>query len=180
MAITGTVFNDKNANSTQDAGEMGISGLKVTLDDWPSYNTLHEETTTDGNGFYSLDDSLLVASNYALQVWISGDWIPTTSTNPYIAGSISPGQVINFGFASRCTRTPQSTWVYKVCFYTGQGVVVTFHDRIRHKGQKLFTCLYPNTVLSDYTQIIDAASKGRWIHWFYDKKRTYIPWPISP
>lgn len=178
MAITGNVFIDKNGNGLKDPGDQGLQGIIVTIIRTDT-GALFGQCLTDGNGFYTIDDSGLMAVNYTISINISQDYIMTATPNPNTSGSITTGDVLNFGCLPRCTRTPESSWVWKVCFYDGQGVMVTFVDHFKHKSRKFFTCLYPNTTLKDYTILIDAASKGRTIHWFYDKKRVYVPWPIS-
>ena len=45
------IWNDKNGNGIQDAGEPGVPGVKVTLKD-PAGKVICE-TTTDASGFYS-------------------------------------------------------------------------------------------------------------------------------
>jgi hypothetical protein len=179
MPITGYVFLDKNANGVQDAGEPGMAGVTVTIVEAAFLNGFSGQGITDGNGFYTIDTTGMGATNFTMQVQIHDDWISTTQPNPN-TGTFGPDDVWNWGMAPRCVRTPQSSWVWKVCFFQGQGVTVTFKDRTKHKGHKLFTCLYPGTTLTDYAELLAAASKGRWIHWFYDKKRAYIPWSISP
>jgi len=174
MAVTGTVFDDKNGNGNQDAGEPGLAGLLVTIVEAPGgyLDGFTGQATTDKNGFYSINSTGMGATNYVLQVHINDEWTSFMS-NPLI-GTIGPNDVWNFPMIPRCTRVA-SSWLTKVCYIPGAGVRVTFKDR-----KKLFTCLYPGTTLTDYIALIDAASKGRWIHWFYDKKRMYVPWPTSP
>ena len=45
------VWNDKNANGIQDAGESGISGVTVNLLDSTGMNIL-QTTSTDASGLY--------------------------------------------------------------------------------------------------------------------------------
>ena len=46
--VSGTVFDDSNHNGIRNAGEGGVAGLPVTLDD----GTTSITTTTDANGLY--------------------------------------------------------------------------------------------------------------------------------
>jgi hypothetical protein len=172
--ITGTVFDDKNGNGTQDAGEPGLAGLTVTITEVGFLNGFTGTAVTDQSGTYSIDSTGMGATDYSTKVTINDEWNCTNGTNPNI-GTIGPGSVVNFAFQPRCTRVV-SSWLYKVCFLPGLGVRVTFKHH--HKG--LFTVLYPGTTQADYNALLAAASKGRWIHWFYAKIRPYIPWPASP
>jgi hypothetical protein len=80
------------------------------------------------------------------------------------------------GSSWTCVYTPLSSWVYKICFNPDYGVRVTFKE----KGGRLFTALYPGTTLSDYNAFVAAASKGKWEHMYYYKKRPYVTWPGAP
>ena len=50
--VTGVVFQDKNANGVQDAGEAPLPGVTVTLDEGAT-GTPQFTTTTDANGKYT-------------------------------------------------------------------------------------------------------------------------------
>ncbi|MFK8006549.1 MAG: SdrD B-like domain-containing protein, partial [Saprospiraceae bacterium] len=59
------VFEDKNANGIQDAGESGISNVEILLTGTTGNGTtISLTTTTDGNGLYDFDN--LVPGNYKL------------------------------------------------------------------------------------------------------------------
>lgn len=54
--VHGTVYQDLSGNGAQDPGEMGISGVTVTLDGTDSENgAVHLTTTTAADGTYSFD-----------------------------------------------------------------------------------------------------------------------------
>lgn len=59
-SISGTLFNDANDNSVQEASEVGLSGWKVSLIDAGGYQVA--ETTTDAAGAYEFNS--LVPGNY--------------------------------------------------------------------------------------------------------------------
>src|SRR5579883_1808866 len=50
--VTGVVFQDKNGNGVQDAGETGLAGVTVTLDEGAT-GTAVETATTDASGKYT-------------------------------------------------------------------------------------------------------------------------------
>jgi hypothetical protein len=172
--VTGHVFYDKNADGIQNGSDFGLAGLTVTIVEAVYLNGFTGAAVTDASGFYSIPtDATFGLTNYQIAVTIGDEYIATATPNPSIR-NIAPGDVINFGFISACTRVV-SSWLRKVCFIQNRGVRVTFHSR-----KKLVTVLYPGTTLTDYGALVTAASKGRWIHWFYAKIRPYIIWPTSP
>jgi uncharacterized protein (DUF2141 family) len=54
-AISGTVFNDANANGVQDTGELGIPGVTVFIDTTNAgvFKTGDPQTVTNSSGFFS-------------------------------------------------------------------------------------------------------------------------------
>ena len=172
--VTGHVFYDKNADGVQDGTDFGLAGLTVTIVEAVYLNGFVGSAVTDTSGFYSIaTDATFGLTDYQISVAITDEYIATATPNPVIR-NIGPGNVIDFGFISACTRVV-SSWLRKVCYIQNRGVRVTFHDR-----KKLVTVLYPGTTLADYGALVTAASKGRWIHAFYYKSRPYILWPTSP
>jgi hypothetical protein len=83
-AIGDFVWNDKNHNGIQDAGEPGIIGVVVNLHDCSTSNII-QTTTTDVNGYY-LFTNLSACSSYYVEFQIP----PATSfvfTTPHASGS---------------------------------------------------------------------------------------------
>jgi hypothetical protein len=172
--VTGHVFYDKNADGIQNGTDFGMAGLTVIIVETIYLSGFTGSAVTDANGFYSIaTDATFGGTNYEIRVVINDEYLATASPNPAFR-NIFPGDVINFGFITVCTRVI-SSWLTKVCFIQNKGVRVTFRHR-----KRLVTVLYPGTTLLDYGALVTAASKGRWIHWFYAKVRPYIVWPTSP
>ncbi len=56
-AVSNFVWNDTNGNGLQDGGELGISGVEVTLTiTYPNGTQVLLKTTTDANGLYEFDN----------------------------------------------------------------------------------------------------------------------------
>lgn len=73
--ISGTTFNDKNGNGTQDSDEMGIAGVEISLNSSPA-----QSVYTDNDGRY-------------LFIGISnGDYV-VTETNPLGVVDITPNNI---------------------------------------------------------------------------------------
>ncbi len=92
--VSGTVFNDANGNGLQDAGEMGIGGVSVSLLD--GNGTVITTTTTAGNGHYQFTN--LPPGSYATVQ--EQDPAGYTSTTPNLVPiSLPPGgsATANFG-----------------------------------------------------------------------------------
>jgi len=170
---TGHVWDDRDADGLLGPGDVPLAGLRVRISEAVFLIGYDQSAVTDASGFYSIDSTGLGATTYHIRVYISDEWSPIFGNDfDYNTG---PGQVDDFPFIELCTRV-QSSWLVKVCFIPARGVRVTFKNR----HGRLFTCLYPGTTLADYVQLREAASKGRWIHWFYAKVRPYVAWPVSP
>lgn len=60
ITIAGTVFEDFNLNNTREAGEKGIAGVLLTLEELEgnTYVSTGKTTTTDANGAYKFTDVL--------------------------------------------------------------------------------------------------------------------------
>ncbi len=167
MALTGQIY------LIGPSGNIGLAGVTIIFTEQTYLNGFSSMATTDATGHYSCSDSGLGTTSYTANIIISGDYIDTGYGLPHNM-FLSPGQVDAWSFVSRCTRVV-SSWVSKVCFYAGVGLVVTFHDR---KGP--YTCVYPGTTLQDYLNILAAPSKGRWIWQYYPPhRRIHITWPPS-
>jgi hypothetical protein len=170
MAWTGTIFSDTNSNGVQDAGEPGILGIRVTIDNLGG-NDFHTQGTTDANGNYSAPDIGAAAQAYRVTVVINQRFynLTTANPNPWNTSLAQGDTIAPFGFHPG-TYIKKSSWVYSVVFLSGIGVQVTFH----HKGNPYVTVVYPNTTQDDADAIIHAASLGRAIHWFYSARPYYV------
>ena len=65
LSLEGEIFNDANGNGTLDGGEVGISGVSLSVFVQGSLTAL-ESTTTNGGGVYDLTG--LAAGNYYVQI----------------------------------------------------------------------------------------------------------------
>jgi hypothetical protein len=84
VSISGTVFNDANANGVQNTGEGGLSGRTITLINVndPANPVVVATTTTDARGNYRFDvfDGLSTG-NFQVQETVPAGW-RTTTANP--------------------------------------------------------------------------------------------------
>jgi hypothetical protein len=97
-SIGDTVFNDTNANSVQDQGEPGISGVTINLRD--SSNNIVATTTTNSSGNYSFPN--LAPGNYTVSVANSPPGFNPTLVPSSI--TLQPGQNVDtadFGFTQQ-------------------------------------------------------------------------------
>jgi hypothetical protein len=87
LQFSGTVYNDTNGNSQQDAGEAGVSGVDVFLDlngDGVFQSGLEPKAKTDSNGYYvfSAEHTILTLNTpYPVAYTVSGD-IGLTQAGP--------------------------------------------------------------------------------------------------
>jgi hypothetical protein len=86
--ITGTVFNDANANGTQDPGEVGFSGLTLTAAD--SFGTTLGTATTDSSGHYTIPQ-LPINSD----IYVSAPNTGWTTLYSDGNGNSGPSQIVN-------------------------------------------------------------------------------------
>ncbi len=91
--ITGTVFQDYNANGIRDAGEPGQSGVNVRV--FRASSELLAGTTTDGNGGYSLTPSGAAPFRVEFSSLGSG----------YVEGAAGPGSgtSVQFVYSTKAT-----------------------------------------------------------------------------
>jgi hypothetical protein len=111
--ISGSVFNDTNANGILNTGESGLAGWTVTITDTATGLTF--KTTTDANGDYlfnNLATGLGSFSTYTISVVpLSSDWTSTTATS-FTFSLANSGQSVtgvNFGEFFNQTTTPSGT-----------------------------------------------------------------------
>ncbi|MGD0877316.1 MAG: sortase [Anaerolineales bacterium] len=92
-SISGTVFNDTNANGVQDTGEPGIPGVTVTLYD--QNNNVVATTTTAADGSYSFTN-LQPGVYTVVETNLSG-YVSTTLDHVSVVLSSRTNAVVNFG-----------------------------------------------------------------------------------
>ena len=127
-ALKGGAFNDANSNHRQDAGEMGIATVAVTLagSDGSSYTT---QTAADGT--YEFDNlttgvtytvSTSTPSGYTLEGYYADDGTPN-STASFTPSSTQPVGNIDAAFVTASTTTTLSS--SNLSPYVGQAVTFT-------------------------------------------------------
>ncbi len=111
--IKGTVFNDPNANGTQEPGETGIPGVVVGLyQAGPDgvFNTpddvLVTTTTTDPAGNYGFYNQ--PPGTYQVRETVPPSYVHTTPVNQVLSLPAGGTQTVNFGLAQP-TPTPTPT-----------------------------------------------------------------------
>jgi hypothetical protein len=87
LKIGDLVFNDKNNNGKQDAGELGIAGVTVKLLD-SANNQVGSSTTTDANGNYLFSN--LPSGNYVVEITAPVGYKSSTGTNGSATGIYEP------------------------------------------------------------------------------------------
>jgi hypothetical protein len=87
LKIGDLVFNDKNNNGKQDAGELGIAGVTVKLFD-SANNQVGSSTTTDANGNYLFSN--LPSGNYVVEISAPVGYKSSTGTNGSATGAYEP------------------------------------------------------------------------------------------
>ena len=104
--ITGTVYNDINANSAQDAGEAGLSGWQVYLDrdGNGSYSAGDTAVTSSADGSYSIGS--LLPGTYALRVTNRAGWTIVSPALGSVGVTIGSAGLVAQGFGA--ARAPNS------------------------------------------------------------------------
>ena len=87
LKIGDLVFNDKNNNGKQDAGELGIAGVTVKLFD-SANNQVGTSTTTDANGNYLFSN--LPSGTYTVEISAPASYKSSTGTNGSATGAYEP------------------------------------------------------------------------------------------
>jgi hypothetical protein len=98
--LTGTVFNDADANGALDPGEAGLAGWQVFNDanNNGKLDTGEPVATTDASGNYVL--SLPAAGNYVVREVVQPPFAQTAPASGFYSGTIAVGQTVtnlNFG-----------------------------------------------------------------------------------
>ena len=126
-AITGTVFQDANANGAQDGAEAGLAGITVTA--WQSGTLpISTTTTTDASGLYTLT---LAGSNARIEFTGLPFGLESSPVDPAVAPAGSntsvrfvttPASSVNFGLfqpGAYCQNNPQ---LITACFTAGDNI----------------------------------------------------------
>ncbi len=100
-SIAGTVFEDVNGNGEQDAGEVGIRGVTVKLD-----NSISGTITTGPNGDYLFS---LVWSGYYTVTAMTPTGYVGTMPEEVVAHLTGPGQRVEVNFGYRGIGTIRGT-----------------------------------------------------------------------
>src|SRR5205807_2638111 len=110
--ISGTVYNDVNANASRDSGEAGISGRTVYIDanNNGALDASERTTITDASGAYSFAGltaatdasgnfmfNNLAAGNYKVRQILPSDWKQITPTSNF-------GQTVTLSTGQNATR----------------------------------------------------------------------------
>jgi LPXTG-site transpeptidase (sortase) family protein len=98
--ITGTVFNDVNANGVQDAGESPLTGVTVQLAN--SGGTVIATTTTNASGAYNFTN--LPAGSYTVIETDPAGYTSTTLNNVGVTLSSGTTATVNFGDQAGVTQ----------------------------------------------------------------------------
>jgi hypothetical protein len=171
------VFDDQDADQTQDALEADLMGVTVEAYDGL---LLVDSNATNASGNADLNVSwpgMLPHTFRITQVLLPGN--ERTSLDPFEIEVFDLDVAIVLmsqrASAKTCTR-PTSTWVWKFCWDpTIPAVTVTFHK----KGKLTVTVAYPGTTLADYQKLKAGASKGKHI-WDFFYHRPYSLLPLDP
>ena len=105
VQISGTVFNDANANGALDAGETGMSGWSVFLDKNKNGRADHNEvvTTTDANGNYVFN---VRAGSYRVREVVQAGFTQTGPAGGFYTERLSAGRVVSGLNLGNQTGTP--------------------------------------------------------------------------
>jgi len=92
--VSGVVFDDLNANGTQDPGEQSLADINLQVVDLNTGAVVLSGIVTDAGGNYRFDAGVLTSNNCELQVLapfdFAGnaylfDWDPTAQNGPIVA-----------------------------------------------------------------------------------------------
>ena len=99
--VTGTVFNDRNSNGSQDSGEQGLAGWRIYLDQNGNgaYDTTEKSATSSADGSYAL--AKLRPGAYAVGQVLQPGY--TGSTETVLLTVHGSGQAVTQNFANHWT-----------------------------------------------------------------------------
>ncbi len=93
-SVSGTKFEDLNANGIRDAGEVGLAGWNITINgtDTITGTTVNQTTTTDANGNYNFAG--LTAGTYTISETMQSGWVQTAPATGTYTVTITSGAAI--------------------------------------------------------------------------------------
>jgi hypothetical protein len=152
-SIYGTVFNDRNGNGIQDAGETGIAGVQITL----SGST---NATAYTNQFGQYTFPVYQAGIYTITETDLGDFKSTTANMIYAYVSFGHSYLLNFGdsyIVSTTTTTVQPTTSVPISTTSSITTTVPTTTTISTTTIEVSTSTTPNTTT---TIVIDSDNDG--------------------
>lgn len=114
-SIAGFVFNDANANGTQDAGEAGLSSWRVyvDVDGDDTWDTNEPSSLTSSSGSYYLNSVSATQTPAAVRTVIPTGWAATLPSAGEQAVTVVPGSTVsgrNFGNRSTVAAVTGTVW----------------------------------------------------------------------
>ena len=114
-SIAGFVFNDANANGTQDAGEAGLPSWRVyvDVDGDDTWDTNEPSSLTSSSGSYYLNSVVATQTPAAVRTVIPTGWAATLPSAGEQAVTIVPGSTVsgrNFGNRSTVAAATGTVW----------------------------------------------------------------------
>ncbi len=93
-SVSGTKFEDLNANGIRDPNESGLAGWNITINGTDSITgtTVNQTTTTDANGNYNFAG--LTAGTYTISETPKDGWVQTAPTTSIYTVTITSEAVI--------------------------------------------------------------------------------------
>ncbi len=90
-SVSGTKFEDLNANSVRDSNESGLAGWNITINGTDSITgtTVTQTTTTDADGNYNFTG--LTAGTYTISETLKDGWVQTAPTTGTYTVTITSG-----------------------------------------------------------------------------------------
>jgi protocatechuate 3,4-dioxygenase beta subunit len=89
ITISGNVYDDINSNNVREGGESGIAGVSLTLERWngAAYVSTSLSTTTDVNGAYKFQNSLITPGQYRVVETQPSGYLSIGATAGIVNGS---------------------------------------------------------------------------------------------
>jgi hypothetical protein len=104
VSLNGQVFNDVNADGSEDDGETGAS-TSTTVELLSATNTVLAQTTTNMNGNFSFNSNL-AAGAYTVEITPPANYIATTPTSISLSETASSPSALLFGIHYAPPITP--------------------------------------------------------------------------
>jgi LPXTG-site transpeptidase (sortase) family protein len=142
-SISGTVFNDANANAVQDGGEAGLAG--VTVDLFNSANVVIATTLTAADGSYSITG--LGPGIYTVRETDPSGYVSTTLNSVAVTLGDGTAAVVDFGdqLSTGATIADPAVSKYGDPATAQVGSIVTFLITVSNAGNTAAT----NVVVTD-------------------------------